>query len=255
MHANGASFMAKLILKFENAVLKEIKVGSRPISIGRTPDNDLQIDNLAVSSRHAQVYAENNLLMIEDLKSLNGTFLNNQRIEKAVLEENDTILIGKHTITVEGAHDIPVSGTILGPRAPLPKVQETFVMDSKQRRELLAQAMGAAEAAKAVKPARTQVASLMTLRGKTDQKEYSLLSKLTVIGKSEMASVKLTGFFARLFGPEVSAQINKRDAGYFISSAGAVPKVNAQAIMGPTKLNDGDRIQIGGVEFVFELRD
>ena len=250
--------MAKLILKFEATVLKEIQVGTRPITIGRTPDNDLQIDNLGVSTHHARIYAEEGWLVVEDLKSLNGTFVNNQRIEKASLEDNDTILIGKHTISVKEAHDIPTSGTIMvQPKKELPKMQETLVIDSKKRRELLEQALGAAQAAQASKPApaRVQVANLVAVRGKTDQKEYALLSKLTVIWKSEMATVRLTGFFTRLFGPEVAAQINKKQDGYYINRAGAVPKVNAQTIQGPTKLNDGDMIEVGGVQFTFVMRE
>jgi pSer/pThr/pTyr-binding forkhead associated (FHA) protein len=250
--------MAKLTLQFEDKVLKEVKVGVRPITIGRTPDNDLQIDNLGVSTHHARIYPEEGKLVIEDLDSLNGTFLNNHRVEKSPLEENDRILIGKHTILVREAHDIPESATVfVPPKRELPKVQETLVIDSKKRRELLEQALGAAQAAQAAKPApaRVQVANLVVVKGKTDQKEYPLLNKLTVIGKSEMATIKMMGFFARLFGPEVSAQINKRDAGYFLNRAGAVPKLNGTPVLGPTKLNNGDVIEVGGVRFTFVLRD
>jgi len=263
MRVSAVPSMAKLILIFESTTLKEIQVGSRPITIGRTPDNDLQIDNLGVSTRHARICIENDSLVVEDLKSLNGTFLNNQRIEKGVLEDNDTILIGKHKIVVRDARDLPTAtGTmVVQTKAALPKMQETMVIDSKKRRELLEQALGAAQAVQATKqvtkpaPARVQAANLVVMKGKTDQKEYPLLSKLTVIGKSVMATIRLTGFFARLFGPEVAAQINKRDAGYFINRAGAVPKVNGQSVLGPTKLNDGDMIEVGGVQFTFVMRD
>ena len=50
--------MARLILKFEGAVLKEVPLGTRPVTIGRAPDNDIPVDNLAVSTYHARVYAE-----------------------------------------------------------------------------------------------------------------------------------------------------------------------------------------------------
>ncbi|HEY7680308.1 MAG TPA: FHA domain-containing protein, partial [Terriglobia bacterium] len=65
--------MPKLVLKFEAAVLKEVPIGAQPVSIGRAPDNDIQIDNLAVSSHHAKVYSEEGRLVVEDLNSLNGT--------------------------------------------------------------------------------------------------------------------------------------------------------------------------------------
>jgi pSer/pThr/pTyr-binding forkhead associated (FHA) protein len=251
--------MAKLILKFEAAVLKEIPVGARPISIGRSPDNDLQIDNLAVSTHHARIYMEYDRLVVEDLNSLNGTFVNNQRVQKKVLEENDQILIGKHTIVVRSAKEMPLSSATIAvqPKVAVPKVEETVMMDSKRRRELLAQgtAGASAAAAPAAAPPQLKVATLVALRGKTDQKEYPLVSKLTVIGTSDMATVKLTGLFARLFGPDVAAQINKRADGYYVGKAGKVPKVNGQPIHSPTKLNDGDTLEIAGVTFNFLYRD
>ena len=50
--------MAKLSLMFENKIVKEVPIGSRPVTIGRSPDNDLPVDNLAVSNYHARVYYE-----------------------------------------------------------------------------------------------------------------------------------------------------------------------------------------------------
>ena len=68
--------MSRLLLKFESATLKEVPLGTRPVTIGRAPDNDIQIDNLAVSNYHARVYVEAGSLVVEDLNSLNGSFLN-----------------------------------------------------------------------------------------------------------------------------------------------------------------------------------
>src|SRR5206468_11589501 len=50
--------MPKLSLMFDNKLVREVPVGSRPVTIGRAPDNDLSVDNLAVSSYHAKVYFE-----------------------------------------------------------------------------------------------------------------------------------------------------------------------------------------------------
>ena len=47
--------MAKLSLMFEKKLVKEVPIGSRPVTIGRSPDNDLPVDNLAVSSHHARI--------------------------------------------------------------------------------------------------------------------------------------------------------------------------------------------------------
>jgi len=259
--------MPKLILKFEAAVLKEVTVGPRPVTIGRAPDNDIQIDNLAVSSHHARVFMEESRLVLEDLNSLNGTFVNNQKIQRVNLKQADQILIGKHHVVID------MGGAVEAPALPdakkvvAPKVEETMVLDTKKRKEMLQQALGTAPAAPAAAagvphdktqpvppaapPPRARVATLVITEGSTDQHEYLLSSKLTVIGKSDMATIKLKGWFK----PKVAAQINKRDDGYFIGPADKVPTVNGQAIHGPTKLNEGDLIVVAGVKMNFVFKD
>ena len=100
--------MPKLSLMFDNKIMKEIPVGSRPITIGRSPDNDLPVDNLAVSNYHAKIYFEAGRMVIEDLDSLNGTFVNDLRVERATLHDGDNIHIGKHKIKVDTSGDAPV---------------------------------------------------------------------------------------------------------------------------------------------------
>ncbi len=100
--------MPRLLLKFENATLKEVPLGTRPVTIGRAPDNDIPIDNLAVSNYHARVYLEAGSLVVEDLNSLNGSFLNDIRVERAMLKDGDTILIGKHVVLVDQEHDAAI---------------------------------------------------------------------------------------------------------------------------------------------------
>jgi len=136
--------MPRLLLKFENATLKEIPLGARPVTIGRAPDNDIPIDNLAVSNYHARVYLEAGSLVVEDLNSLNGSFLNDIRVERAMLKDGDTILIGKHVVLVDQEHDaaIPMDGLR---KAPAPRVNETMVLDTQQRRDLLDAAVAAGE--------------------------------------------------------------------------------------------------------------
>src|SRR5215469_8054212 len=127
--------MAKLSLMFENKLVKEVPVGSRPIGIGRAPDNDLPVDNLAVSNHHARVYFEAGRLVVEDLDSLNGTFVNDLRIERATLHDGDSIWIGKHHIIVDTTANSAIPWDT-GRKAAAPKINETMVLDTKMRREM-----------------------------------------------------------------------------------------------------------------------
>ncbi len=92
--------MIRILMKFKDTVLKDIQCGKEEITIGRNKDNDIQIENLAVSGRHARIKKNRNDYFIEDLKSTNGTFLNEKRISKEVLKNNDAVTIGKHTLSI-----------------------------------------------------------------------------------------------------------------------------------------------------------
>jgi pSer/pThr/pTyr-binding forkhead associated (FHA) protein len=67
-------------------------------TIGRTPDCDIFLDDVTVSRRHALVAKGAGVFTIEDLGSLNGTFLNRHRIERAELEAGDEVQIGKYKL-------------------------------------------------------------------------------------------------------------------------------------------------------------
>jgi pSer/pThr/pTyr-binding forkhead associated (FHA) protein len=67
-------------------------------TIGRTPDCDIFLDDVTVSRRHAIVARGAAGFTLEDLGSLNGTFLNRHRIEKAELENGDEVQIGKYRL-------------------------------------------------------------------------------------------------------------------------------------------------------------
>jgi pSer/pThr/pTyr-binding forkhead associated (FHA) protein len=237
--------MPRLVLKFDNKVLKELPLGNWPVRIGRAPDNDVHIDNLGVSDYHARVFTEAERLMVEDLDSLNGTFLNNNRVKKEWLRTDDAILIGKHVILVDLKNDAAPSLTT-GRRVSAPKVEETVVMGTKGRAELLQQLAHDKEGS-----ARARVPSLMVVKGKTKQKDYLLTGKLTVIGKSPMATVVLKGWFA----PQVAAQISKRQDGYYLGLAKRIPKINGETVKPPVRLKDGDLIEVAGVTLKFMYQD
>jgi len=241
--------MPRLVLKYQSAPLKEIPLGTRPVTIGRAPDNDIPIDNLAVSNYHARVYVEAGSLVVEDLNSLNGSFLNDIRVERAMLKDGDIILIGKHHVIVDQSHDAALPPEDWR-KAPAPRVSETMVLDTKERRQMHELAAAAGERSQ-LSPERLRVPTLTVLRGRTDQKEYLLSGKLTVIGHSTMATVRLRGWFT----PEIAAQINKHEDGYYLGRGDRVPKINDVEIGGLTKLNDGDVIEVGRVRLNFLFRE
>ena len=92
--------MLQIVLKFKDTVLKTVETDRDQIAIGRKKKNDIQIDNLQVSNEHARIVKHGSNYFIEDLNSTNGTFLNNEKIIKEPLRENDTITIGKHTLVI-----------------------------------------------------------------------------------------------------------------------------------------------------------
>lgn len=90
--------MLTIELKFNNAVLKTIETDKEIITIGRNVKNDIQIDNLSVSKQHARIVKHQGNYFIEDMKSTNGTYLNEKKIAKKKLANKDVITIGKHTL-------------------------------------------------------------------------------------------------------------------------------------------------------------
>ena len=92
--------MIQIQLKFKNSILKTVETDRDEITIGRKKSNTIHIDNLQVSNKHARIIKHGGNYFLEDLKSTNGTFLNNEKIIKEPLREKDTITIGKHTLVI-----------------------------------------------------------------------------------------------------------------------------------------------------------
>jgi pSer/pThr/pTyr-binding forkhead associated (FHA) protein len=254
--------MAKLYLKYEQAVLKEFALSEGVVTIGRLPDNLIQVDNLAVSGHHAKIYWEVDHYTLEDNNSLNGTFVNNRRISKAVLKDGDEVLIGKHTVLFKDErHEVSH-----GPERTMPMVptlEATVVLDTRKAKEMMARqaptpphaapGAGPGQAAAPPPPPKDRTGVLTVIAGKTDQSQYTLTGKLNVIGKSDMASIKLKGWFK----PKVAAVINHRDGKYFIAASehGIKVKINDELIAGQHELSDGDVVEVAGVKMTFAFRE
>ena len=102
--------MAKVILSLEGSVIREMNLDKERVTIGRKPQNDIQIENLAVSSEHARIVTILNDSFLEDMGSTNGTLVNGSPIKKHILQNNDVIEIGKYTLKF--ISDTPAARTI-----------------------------------------------------------------------------------------------------------------------------------------------
>ena len=90
--------MARLILSLDNQVLAEYNMTKERYTIGRLPDNDVRIDNPAVSGHHSLIINILNDSFLEDLNSTNGTYVNGKLIKKHALQTGDVITIGHHQL-------------------------------------------------------------------------------------------------------------------------------------------------------------
>jgi len=243
--------MPVLKLSFGSSELKELPIGADPVTIGRSPQGDLFIDNPAVSFHHARVYAQAGVYYVQDLGSLNGTFLNGIRITQAPLTHGDVITVGKHSVRFSQDRPgvtppTPVSTQETGDDNAL-KLTGTVVLDTKMRRELQerfekGQAAASREQAK-------RLGKLTVLKGRATAKEFLLTSPTSMMGKSEQCAVRLRGWFA----PKIAGMIIKQGEAYQVSPAGKKVSVNGLPLTAKVQLQEGDVISAGRVQLRFNL--
>jgi pSer/pThr/pTyr-binding forkhead associated (FHA) protein len=253
-------FMPKLTLRFGDRVIHEYGLQSE-VTIGRLPDNTIVIDNPAVSSHHARVVADGDDLVIEDLRSKNGTYVNDQHVVRAVLKNRDVVLIGKHQLVFDDSDEA-------GEHTPQPAVPPTMgataYLDTKQHRAMLARlrearaarertpstpapttaaAAASAPATDAERSGPNQPGVLRVLSGAADATEYTLEAKSSVIGKSHIALIRLRGWFK----PQIAATIVREGESYFLAPSAGDTLVNGEPLHCKRELKDGDVLDISGL--------
>ena len=92
--------MIKILLKFNQKVLKTFETDKDRMTIGRLKSNDIHINDPAVSKQHARIIKKEDNYLLEDLKSTNGIYLNKVRVFSRYLKDNDIINIGKYLLDV-----------------------------------------------------------------------------------------------------------------------------------------------------------
>lgn len=247
--------MSKLTLQYEGIALKEYAVGAG-VTIGRLPDNVVLIDNPAVSGHHARVFWEGSRVILEDLRSTNGTFVNGQPITRHVLQHGDHVLVGKHQLVFDqNAAENAVAGA-----SPMQGLGDTVYLDTKQHRELRATLESArADAAKPVHARPTasvssgprRVGVLRVIAGSAEQDEYSLDGHTSIIGRSNTALVRLRGWFK----PSVAVAIAKNGNGYVATPMGGKPLINQSPLEGRQSLQEGDMLTVSGLVLEFAWKE
>ncbi|MFQ5817887.1 MAG: FHA domain-containing protein [Terriglobia bacterium] len=253
--------MSKLILKFEERLLREIPIGKEPVTIGRLGNNTIVLDNPAVSSYHARLLVQGEQCVLVDLDSLNGTFVNSQRITRHILRDGDVVQVGKHSLVFQLSpkeEAVPLTAEA-GPRSspPIQDLGGTVILDTKRQKELLGKMAGAAQAKKAAAesaPAAAipaQLGVLTVLSGSTDKPEYVLESQTALIGKSAAALVRLKGWFK----PKVAATITRRGTSFVLTPLEGKTRVNNRPLTQRYEIEDGDVLYISGVTLQFTRED
>ena len=231
--------MARLILMFNNQVVKEYPLVKEGISIGRNDDNTITVDNLAVSGYHARIDAAGKDFILTDLQSTNGTFVNDKKVISHKLVHGDNVIVGKHLLLFVGE----------GKKAPDVKsvdkkmdMDKTMMLDTAKQKELLAKQAGVAKAS-----VESQKLGVVSFIEGADLGEIELTKKLTKIGKADTSEIRLSG----LFMPHTAATISKRPSGYVLTVMGGKLKVNGELIKYNVQLKEFDTIEIGKVKFQF----
>ena len=92
--------MLEITVELKNTILDTYKIDKPEITIGRNSKNDITIDNLAVSDRHARILRSKGAWILEDLDSTNGTFVNGRKVKQVTLRGDLQVEIGKHLLVV-----------------------------------------------------------------------------------------------------------------------------------------------------------
>ena len=230
--------MARLILSLDGQVMAEYNMNKERYTIGRLPDNDIRIDNPAVSGHHSLIINILNDSFLEDLNSTNGTYVNGKLIKKHALQHGDVLTCGHHQLRFvedDAAQQDEFERTlVIQPSArPVEKIRAAVSSNAEATASRKAIANGNAPA---MKKARLQV-----LSGAFAGRELELTKTLTTLGRP---------------GVQVAA-ITRRSEGYYLVHVDAdapdnYPQVNGAPIGAQArKLVDNDVIQLAGVKMGF----
>jgi pSer/pThr/pTyr-binding forkhead associated (FHA) protein len=249
----------------DGQTLAEYNMTKERYTVGRLPDNDIRIDNAAVSGHHSLIINILNDSFLEDLNSTNGTYVNGKLIKKHALQHDDVITVGHHQLRFleDQVDDMPED-----------EFEKTMVIEPRGKtEEQIVRAAQAADEAARFESKAAPAASTRAASARTDFKPSSTqnidddsaravslpLAKLQVLsGTFAGRELELTKALTTLGRPGIQvAAISRRADGYFIIHVESgkeddFPLVNGSSI-GPQArpLQDNDVIQLAGVKMGF----
>jgi pSer/pThr/pTyr-binding forkhead associated (FHA) protein len=229
----GGFFMPEIIVKYEDKIVERFITEKKRVSIGRTPDNDIVLDNRGVSRRHATIEFNENQAVIIDNESLNGTFVNARKVTEEVLKDNDVIAIAKFAMVYhrEARKDTDLFG-----------MDGTMVLDTKKQKELIAKDK------MSKKLTSDRGCSILLGENDAEQDMFPLAHSVVTIGRSKVANIKAKGMFLS----SVQAKIVKDGTDFWLVNLGRKGKtrVNGEEVDRHLLKND-DLIQVGKTVFRF----
>jgi pSer/pThr/pTyr-binding forkhead associated (FHA) protein len=235
--------MPNITLKFKDNVIGRYPIGKgNSLTIGRRRDNDIVIDNLAVSGHHAKIDAVGEAYVLVDLQSKNGSFVNEQLVSSHWLKDGDVISVGKHLL-VFSTGDVAQED-----EHPQVEIDKTMVMDTSNYRSMVQKS--APVIPKALLRPGDMCGQLTYLAG--GQGKLDLAGNLIKIGKDPTSEIVVKGWLVGW----TAATISRRPDGYYLSYAGGLskPKVNERRIKKSVLLQDLDVIDIGSVKLQFFMK-
>ncbi len=216
--------MPKMIVSIDGVVIKEVQLTKDRTTLGRRPYNDIVIDNLAVSGEHAVLQLTGNEVHLEDLNSTNGTYINGKAVKKQLLQNNDTVEIGKYKIKY--INEVPGA-----------TFEKTMIMKAGMVPPPVAKPAGAPVAAAADAGGEVKGA-IKVMSGAAAGREVPLVKVVTTIGKPGVAV----------------AAITKRPHGFVVAhvEGGNKPMLNGAAVgQEPVTLKNGDMLELAGTQMQF----
>ena len=189
--------MARLILSLDGQVMAEYNMNKERYTIGRLPDNDIRIDNPAVSGHHSLIINILNDSFLEDLNSTNGTYVNGKLIKKHALQHGDVITAGHHQLRfVEDDEPSRTSSRRPWSSSPRParwrRSAPAVAIRHRSHRRHARKRCG--NGAPALKKAKLQV-----LSGAFAGRELELTKALTTLGRPGVQVAAITRRSGRLF--------------------------------------------------------